>query len=266
MARSVVFILVCFMVVRARAAVIFNATVGYSGTVATRGVETLKLAGPKDLWPGLCRPGIRNPVFPDFLDLDAQARLGALAVSWSAQGLKWICFDIEYLKPVEDPGACNRFLITFARVVRKAAPGLKVGFYGLPPIRDYWRVQKGFGSPAYQAWRAENRALMPAGEAMDAIFPSLYTFYTDQAGWIRYATANIAEAKRYGKPVYPFLWPRYHDSNKRLAWQPLELDYWDKELATVFAQADGAVIWDWGKGKPWDESAPWWMDVKKYAH
>ena len=40
------------------------------------------------------------------------------------------------------------------------------------------------------------------------IFPSLYTVYDDQGHWLRFAEANMVEARRYGKPVIPFIWPQ----------------------------------------------------------
>jgi hypothetical protein len=54
--------------------------------------------------------------------------------------------------------------------------------------------------------------------SLDVSLPSLYTFYDYQPGWVTYAIANIMEARRMnpGKPVFAFLWPQYHDSNKEL--------------------------------------------------
>ena len=57
----------------------------------------------------------------------------------------------------------------------------------------------------------ENDQLRPLAGAVDILFPSLYTFYTDQGGWVRYAYAQIAEARRNanGKPVYVFYGQQY---------------------------------------------------------
>jgi hypothetical protein len=95
---------------------------------------------------------------------------------------------------------------------------------------------------------------------VDALFPSIYTFYTDRQGWVTYAIAQITEAKRKakGKPVYAFLWPQYHESNLLLGLRPLDSDYWELQLNTVAQHADGVVIWGgWGANGPelWNEEA-----------
>jgi hypothetical protein len=107
---------------------------------------------------------------------------------------------------------------------------------------------------------------------VDAIYPSLYTFYPDQDGWLKYALANISEARRYGKPVYVFLWPQYHESDPAVAWRFIPADYWRLELETAKQYADGIVIWGgWQySGKrlnwllEWDDTAPWWIETQDF--
>jgi hypothetical protein len=105
---------------------------------------------------------------------------------------------------------------------------------------------------------------------VDALFPSIYTFYTDRQGWVTYAVAQIAEARRkaHGKPVYPFLWPEYHDSAPLFAHSPIDPDYWELELNTVYQHADGVVIWGgYSNGPdPWNEDAPWWQVTKRFLN
>jgi hypothetical protein len=139
---------------------------------------------------------------------------------------------------------------------RAAMPGIRLGLYGTVPIRNYWTPVR--GKPAdLEAWRSENARLKPIADASDVIFPSLYTFYDNREGWRAYADANMAEAKRYGRPIYPFLWPQYHDS-----WKPIDRDFWRLQLETVFSKADGMVIWSPAKGKPrWNPAAPWWQET-----
>ena len=153
---------------------------------------------------------------------------------------------------------------------RAAAPGLSVGYYGAPPIRDYWRAIKDTSSQERRSWMAENDQLRSLAGAVDVLFPSLYTFYPDQAGWKKYAIAQIEEARRYGngKPVYVFLMPTYHDSNRLLGGQFLSPDYWLLELETAREYADGIVIWGgWGSdNRPakWDDRAPWWEKTQEF--
>ena len=144
-------------------------------------------------------------------------------------------------------------------------PTLRVGYYGVPPIRDYWRAIKGPSSAEYAAWQAENDRLAPLAKDVDALFPSLYTFYSDRNGWVKYAIAQIKEARRYGtgKPVYAFLMPTYHNSNKILGGRFIEPEYWKLQLETILRHADGIVIWG-GPKTEWDEDAPWWRVTKQF--
>ncbi|MDO9084545.1 MAG: hypothetical protein Q7U56_14825, partial [Humidesulfovibrio sp.] len=100
---------------------------------------------------------------------------------------------------------------------------------------------------------------------VDIIFPSLYTFYDDPAGWKKYAIATIQEAKRYGKPVYPFLWYQYHDSNKLLGGKPIPAAIWRMQLETCLKYADGVVIWG-GYKELWSEEAAWWQETKTFMN
>ncbi|MBC6994163.1 hypothetical protein QWY85_18615 [Neolewinella lacunae] len=100
-------------------------------------------------------------------------------------------------------------------LVKKLRPKTTVGFYGFP-ARDYWNRN--------DDWRARNLALAPFLREVDAIFPSLYDFYptTDKNREMElgYVKDNVTEALRLGsqlkKPVFPFVWHRYHDSNKEV--------------------------------------------------
>jgi hypothetical protein len=155
--------------------------------------------------------------------------------------------------------------------MRAAGYDKPLAYYASLPLRDYWGAVRGPGSAPYRDWQADNDRLSGIVGKVSALYPSLYTFYPDQEGWAKYARANIAEARRIGgnRPVYPFLWPQYHDSAKGLAHQYLEQSYWTRELQVVGAQADGVVIWggwDFDKNQPqaWDPTAAWWQATQAY--
>jgi hypothetical protein len=184
-----------------------------------------------------------------------------------------VVLDIEHWQLKGSPDSVRDSLTKYMTVLnwfRAAAPGLSVGYYGAPPIRDYWRAITDISSQERQSWMAENDQLRSLAGAVDVLFPSLYTFYPDQAGWKKYAIAQIEEARRYGKgkPVYVFLWPQYHNSNRILGGRYLPDDYWLLELETAKEYADGIVIWGgWGSdNRPakWDDSAPWWNITKEF--
>ncbi len=155
--------------------------------------------------------------------------------------------------------------------MRGAGFAAPLSFYGSLPGRDYWRAVKGPGSPEYRAWQAENDALRPIAALVSALYPSLYTFYDDPQGWVKYALANIAEARRIGGglPVYPFIWPQYHNSNAHLAYQYIDGNFWSLQLRTLYAHADGLVLWGgWDfankRHTPWDEHAAWWQATRQF--
>ncbi len=185
-------------------------------------------------------------------------------------GVPWV-LDIEHWETdlrYADASEVDASIARFVKAIgwaRDERPDVQIGIYGILPGRDYWdatavtryerRIDEGtLVDPSGQgridaeakvaAWQAANDALAPLAEAVDVIFPSLYAFYEDQQGWVDYAEANIAEAKQYGKPVVPFLWPRYHNSNAERGLQYLEADYWQLQLDTVRDLADGVVVWN----------------------
>jgi hypothetical protein len=162
-------------------------------------------------------------------------------------------------------------LITVLSWIQAEAPDIQVGAYGTVPLPDYWRAIRGPVSKEYQAWQRDNDRLDEMAAQLSALYPTLYTYYPDRQGWVRYAVAQLTEAKRKanGKPVYAFLWPQYHDSNKKLRLQPVEPEYWELQLNTAYQHADGVVIWGgWGDKGPeaWNEEAPWWQVTKRFLN
>ncbi|NDJ18722.1 hypothetical protein [Myxacorys almedinensis] len=153
--------------------------------------------------------------------------------------------------------------------MREAAPSLKLGVYSIPPIRDYWTPVRNLPG-GRSGWRTANQFLKPIADASDFLAPSLYTFYTDIPGWVTYASANIEEAQQFGKPVYPFLWCRYHISNRERRNQFIAGDYWRTQLETVRDRgANGLVLWDWaGHDEPrtnvLDTQQAWWQETVKF--
>ena len=141
------------------------------------------------------------------------------------------------------------------------------------PQRAYWQAIQPENSPAHRRWQRENDAVRSIAEYVDIIFPSLYTFYSKEDDWVRYAVANLREARRIapGKPVYCFLWPQFHDSTRR-AYELLPAEYWKRQLGTCQGLADGIVIWG-GVGEAgrmngwlsWDDNAPWWKATVEFV-
>ncbi len=158
--------------------------------------------------------------------------------------------------------------------VKEASPQVKLGLYSMFPIRDYWRAVKSESHHEYKQWQRENDQLKALAESdsVDIIYPSIYTYYRDQEGWVKYAIANIKEARRLNpnKPVYVFLWPQYHGSSKLFRHTYIAGDYWKLQLETVYKYADGVIIWggwdfDKWKAEAWNDSAPWWKSTQEFV-
>jgi len=156
---------------------------------------------------------------------------------------------------------------TVMQWIRNEEPELKTGYFGILPVANYSIYRKTVDSSDYKQWQIQNDRLKPLARVVDVIFPYTYTYYPDQEAWVQFAIKNIKEARRYGKPVYVFLWPQYTEQNKKLSGQYVAPDYWKLQLETVRQYADGVVIWGgWGDNGPvsWDENAPWWQVTKEF--
>lgn len=151
-------------------------------------------------------------------------------------------------------------LMLVAELVRRELPRVQFGFYGFPPIGAYWPIIR--RDVSYQAWLDTNRALAPVARMVDCLFPSLYTFYSDRSGWLDFANAQIDEARRYDKPVYPFLWFQYFDGNLLLRGREVATEAWEEELRLCRARADGLVLWG-GWEQQWSEDADWWRTAQR---
>jgi|GEM_PF-2066181 len=130
---------------------------------------------------------------------------------------------------------------------KKQRPNATIGYYGYP-FRDYWHRN--------EQWKKKNDRLIPLFAVVDALFPSIYDFYADdidvkKASDLAYVRENVEETLRLaeGKPVYPFLWHRYHSSNKKRAKDLIDFQEFEDHVAAVANasydghQAKGVVWW-----------------------
>lgn len=207
------------------------------------------------------------------------ARTQAIARDAAARGIPLVIdqeiwsVDIRNT-PADRVAATVQKMAQIVDLVHAAAPTAQVGYYALLPMRDYWtpvmydlytRTNPDYAAavwkPKFDAWQAANDVLKPVGERVDFVCPSLYTFYNDPDSWSVYAQANLAEARRYGKPVLPFLWMQFHDSNPVLGDQFLPTPMWQEEVDLTRSNSDGVVVWG-GWQQQWNPNAGWWGVVK----
>ncbi len=183
-----------------------------------------------------------------------------------------VCLDIEHW-PVtgENISKRNESINKYYRVMdifKKVAPSVDVGFYSTLPVRNYWDLVKADGELTSKVltWKHENAAMTDLANRVDIIMPSLYTFYNKPEDWIKYAEGMLKEAKKYGKPVYAFVWPEYHQSNRWLSGTAIDKGFWLKQLRLIYKHADGVIIWSLKSPYPkqWDKSSGWWEATKLF--
>jgi hypothetical protein len=214
--------------------------------MAELGIENIKVVYTSAIWPS----GTDLSILPPEPHVRATARRMPMD--------QILVLDIEHWDLTDQH---VDWLIQIMQWFREEIPGVKLGFYAMLPERQYWAPVQ--GGQKLADWQARNRSAprLRLAQHVDYIFPSLYTFYEDQAGWVTYARANIAEARVYGKPVYAFIWPQYHQSNANVGGQLIPAAYWQKQLLTAGTNADGVVLWG-GYRTPWDENTDWWRVTK----
>lgn len=210
-----------------------------------------------------------------------------------------ISLDLEHRKfdirtaSTTDVDESIAYTVRLIDAAHDANPNSKVGVYGLP-FRDYWTINNYYTAIRHQNkswWKAKLREfsikyieLLRANDyvrkrlvnKVDYVFPSLYTFYdtynsnlatTTLHSWQTAAFGILAEARKYGKPVYPYLWPQFHNGGPHKDFAYLPKDYWSNEIRFARHYADGMLIWGSSlyRNDSWDEKAEWWQAVLQLA-
>lgn len=132
------------------------------------------------------------------------------------------------------------------QTLKARLPQNKLGYYGLPIIRNYGGSISEPGSRKYIKWQERNDVMQPLADTLDVFYPSMYTFYKDENSWKKYAKAHIAESRRLarkGQKVIVFLWPSYHNASKHKGTK-ISYSFWLKQLEICFQYADGVIIWN----------------------
>lgn len=221
------------------------------------GIEPLRIVGEQEA----LLPGDRQRLPPV-----SRIRRSAAALA-APNGL--VVLDIESWDTHGSDRQAQDSLAKLLRVLhayQQARPDLRFGYYGVPPLWDKRRALLPDGAPDKRRWIADNERLRPLANDVAALFPSLYTSSPDPGEWRRFAQQYVEEARRLAgsRPVYVFLWPRYHEGTPGLAGQYVPAEYWRLMLETAYELADGAVIWG-GWRRTWDERAAWWTATKRFV-
>lgn len=189
--------------------------------------------------------------------------------------------DLQFKTPAEVSATIELYLSRIADL-RRADAALRVGLYANLPVRNFWTpVNLGRARTQPQAWKREsevakyapwqagweraNAFLNPLAAAVDYVAPSLYLFTNDPKSNEAYWRGNLAEARRYGKPVYAVVHSTYvgtYDGVK--LYQPIPAAVVRPLIDMIISErlADGVILWG-----PIDQSAAeharLWVDAIK---
>ncbi len=242
---------------------IYDGTIYQNKPAERPGMLDIHVVYQSDLW---------NPQLPD-APLPWRPRVEAAARTAEARNVPLV-FDIERW-PVDATVSDEQVALVIGKLLeivqwaRAAAPTVKLGYFTLAPMAaSSWAVAPK-GSEDNLAWRRANDRMRPLADAVDIIFPYVYTYKNNPAEWEGQALGNIREAHRYGKPVYVFIWPQYTERDKELGYTFIPSEFWRRQLAVACEQADGVVIWGGWDPKlrqraNWDDSAQWYRDVQVF--
>ncbi len=169
---------------------------------------------------------------------------GIASLDWEGDMLNNLTKDTS---SAEFKNSINEFskAIQLAKTLR---PNVKWGFYFIPFTTYYNRNTK---------WMSSNQQIAALLQQCDILFPSVYIYYQDGRFTPNdneaYAADNINEALKLGvqfnKPVLPFVWHRYHDSNHTIGLQLVPKDdfrnFITKILTTSYKNkhVDGLIWW-----------------------
>lgn len=188
-----------------------------------------------------------------------------------------VCLDLEGIGTSSwDDDVVNygiEKLSHVADVIHAENPTVQLGFFNTLPSVELWygAYLSGPGSNADVRWREVNQRLDELAQHVDIIFPELYSMYDRADDWVAASTLMLQEARRYGKPVIPFVspaFPAYVEDHPELVYKNLPADYYRSVLDLVTKNADSAVIWGGWNGsasEPWDGSASWVQTTRDFT-
>lgn len=157
---------------------------------------------------------------------------------------------------------------------REVYPKTPIGIYGPQPFkRDYWGVAGKDAKQIDGTHKTDADLWEYIHPSVDFVIASIYCFY-DRPGSIYYMASNVEEnfcrIQEHGnKPLYAYLWMRYHNSNKKLGCRELD-DYLVEAMAVIpyFCGAKATVLWGWepkGKGLYYQKLPLFMKSLKRVA-
>ena len=131
-----------------------------------------------------------------------------------------VVLDIEHWPLKGSPDSVHDSLTKYMTVLewfRAAAPDLSVGYYGVPPIRDYWRAIKDPSNQERRSWMVENDQIRALASAVDVLFPHCIRSILTEPDGRNMQSPRLRKrgAMGMGNSSMSFCGP-YHESNRIL--------------------------------------------------
>lgn len=170
------------------------------------------------------------------------------AESWYPGPVPDIAFETAYYS-----GFVN--IETAVMAAAKNQGWQSVGVYGWGPFARQWHgLEDATVDPATDwSWQTYGKYIY-RDDAVDVIYPSLYSFYWDNAN-LAYTLANadlnmqLVNSESIRKPVRPYLWDQLHGGGPGWRWWrslPLRMEDMRAIAASIFFTGiDGVVLWNW---------------------
>ncbi|WP_159717879.1 hypothetical protein [Geminicoccus flavidas] len=234
--------------------------------------------------------GSAMPRYHQPLDLaGAQLKTATRTIANATPASKLVVLNVEkqgWMIKLGDPAAARkadqytRLMTHFRNQAAIKTKGTLLGYFGQAPINDYFGYINGRGQ--VPANLATNTFAMRIAAASAVLFPQMYTRYreTGSKGWIARAEGIMRlirqdwQPKIGKKPVYPYLWPQYHDfaSDPKIRKKLVDKGVFLTQLQTLKRLgADGIVIWGTlgadGSGHKrarWEKDMNWWVEAKQF--
>ena len=118
---------------------------------------------------------------------------------------------------------------------------LKVGLFGSLAAAEPSDLDD---PSAVDDWNARTDALAPVAKAVDFVVPVLYANTTNVSDFAASMSTLIRQARRFGKPVYAYIWPEYFEQIQEMP--PNELigrQMWQMILDETRSEADAGIMW-----------------------
>lgn len=175
-----------------------------------------------------------------------------------------VSFDVEINWPTSGQAltdSVNNY-ISAVNIFKTVNPQSPVSFYGLPPYPNAWKWSGVNGNTTFENV-SKSTQYVSLANAVDYFSPSLYAYSTDDTiTWRKYADTMVNTIRKYysnTKPIYPYIWPQWHDGTNAL----IDTATWYYQLDYLYKHTQGAIIWS-GTGYTWDGNAAWWQTTKKF--